>query len=117
MGCGSTHTLPEEALLKPMTLSLVLPKTSSSSLNHAFAILRSITKFRNRFLLIYHKLLYTTGACVFINPTIILCVHCVFYKIDRLDRGRWRLFTWTVLVFVISDDYFDGRGLDNYTVE
>ena len=82
MGCGSTHTLPEEALLKPMTLSLVLPKTSSRSLNHAFAILRSITKFRNRFLLIYHKLLYTTGACVFINPTIILCVHCVFYKIS-----------------------------------
>lgn len=82
MGCSSTHTISDESFLRPMTLSLTLPKESTVSLTHAHAIITSISKLRNRMITIYHKLLYKTGACLYIAPTIVHCVKSVFFKLS-----------------------------------
>lgn len=82
MGCGGTRTLYDERLVQPLKQSLNLSKINFSTAVHTQTIISSIVKLRDRMLTIYHKIIYKTGACCFVTPSIIHCLHCAFYKVS-----------------------------------
>lgn len=87
MGCGQIKVIDDETFMKPFSIQLSSNQTSSISLEHANSIIDSIVNLHSRFISLFHNLVYKTGACVFKNPTIVHCTHCVFYLISSEMKG------------------------------
>jgi len=84
MGCCSSHTrdnLFEQS--EPINLSII----ENKELKQAQTIISLIIKIRNRIIYLYHKLIYSTGGCLYINPSMSLCVRNIFYKISAEFNG------------------------------
>jgi hypothetical protein len=84
MGCCSSHTrdnLFEQS--EPINLSII----ENEELKQAQTIISLIIKIRNRIIYLYHKLIYSTGGCLYINPSMSLCVRNIFYKISAEFNG------------------------------
>ena len=84
MGCCSSHTrdnLFEQS--EPINLSII----ENKELKQAQTIISLIIKIRNRIIYLYHKLIYSTGGCLYINPSMSLCVRNIFYKISAEFKG------------------------------
>ena len=57
-------------------------------LSHAGSLINLITHIRNKIIYLYHKLIYDTGACIFVKPTIVHCLKCIFYKVSSELEGN-----------------------------
>ena len=85
MGCCSSHTrdtLFEQT--EPINLSII---ENGDELKQAQTMISLIIKIRNRIIYTYHKLIYSTGGCLYINPSMSLCVRNIFYKISAEFKG------------------------------
>lgn len=88
MGCNQITKVDDETFMKPINLQLSstlnLPEIT---LNHVNTIITSITNIHSKILSSFHTLVFRTGACVFKNPSLIHCMHCIFYLISSETEG------------------------------
>ena len=87
MGCSSSRT--KDNLLeqtKPINLSV---NGNGEDLKEAQNLINLIIKIRNRIIYKYHKLIYLTGACIFLQPNISHCLRNIFYKISCDFKGNF----------------------------
>ena len=85
MGCCSSHT--RDSLFEqtePINLSMI---DNGDELKQAQTLISLIIKIRNRIIYTYHKLIYSTGCCLYINPSMSLCLRNIFYKISAEFKG------------------------------
>ena len=87
MGCASFSSEIKD--FKQETVELDLNK-NIKGLSYAKSLICLITRIRNKIIYLYHKLIYDTGACVFINPTIAHCLDCILYKVSSEYNGNLR---------------------------
>ena len=89
MGCSSVTSGEESIKLRQKNIFL---NTNSlhhkKDLIHAQSLINLISRIRNRMIYLYHKLIYDTGACLYINPTIEHCLKSVLYKISCDLKGQ-----------------------------
>ena len=86
MGCSSSHT--KDSILeqtKPINLSII---ENIDELKQAQNLISLIIKIRNRIIYKYHKLIYITGACLYLKPNMSYCVKNIFYKISCDFHGQ-----------------------------
>jgi hypothetical protein len=86
MGCGSSKILNEKKYLHQKNIKLDFDD-ENTELNRVQNIISLITNIRNRIIYKFHRLIYKSGACLFLQPTIILCLKCIFYKISADFNG------------------------------
>ena len=84
--CSSTRGEGFFEQSKPINLSLI---DNGNELKQAQILISLIIKIRNRIIYIYHKLIYLTGACLYIKPSISHCIKNIFYKISREFNGNF----------------------------
>ena len=89
MGCSSVTSGEESIKLRQKNIFL---NTNSlhhkKDLIHAQSLINLISRIRNKMIYLYHKLIYDTGACLYINPTIEHCLKSVLYKISCDLKGQ-----------------------------
>ena len=86
MGCSSVSEIDD---LQQETIELELDMESDiKELNHAKSLINLITRIRNKIIHLYHKLMYDSGACVFMKPTIVHCLKSILYKISSEFEGN-----------------------------
>lgn len=87
MGCTSHNDTTE--INDYQQEKIELDKTNNiKELSHANSLINLITRIRNKIIYLYHKLIYNTGACVFIKPNIEYCLKCIFYKVSSEFEGN-----------------------------
>ena len=84
MGCSSVSEIDD---LQQETIELDM-KTDVKELCHAKSLINLITRIRNKMIHLYHKLMYDSGACVFMKPTIVHCLKSILYKISSEFEGN-----------------------------
>ena len=83
MGCSSINHVEDDIKLRQKNINLnINTHYHKKDLIHAQSLINLISRIRNKMIYLYHKLIYETGACVFINPTISHCLKGVLYKIS-----------------------------------
>lgn len=87
MGCTSFENTTE---INDYQQEIIELDTSNNikELSHASSLINLITRIRNKIIYLYHKLIYDTGACVFIRPNIENCLKCIFYKVSSEFEGN-----------------------------
>ena len=89
MGCSSINIVKEEPKLRQEMISLDMDTNyHKKELMHAQSLINLISRIRNKMIYLYHKLIYDTGACLYINPTIKHCFNSVFIKISADLQGK-----------------------------
>ena len=86
MGCTSFNSISVITDYQQETIQLDMTN-KIKGLSHANSLINLITRIRNKIIYLYHKLLYDTGACIFIEPTIAQCLKCIFYKVSSECEG------------------------------
>ena len=87
MGCTSHNDTTE--INDYQQEKIELDTTSNiKELSHANSLINLIARIRNKIIYLYHKLIYNTGACVFIKPNIEYCLKCIFYKVSSEFEGN-----------------------------
>ena len=90
MGCSSINSVEEDIKLRQKNIFL---NTNSihhkKDLIHAQSLINLISRIRNKMIYLYHKLIYDTGACLYLNPTIAHCLKSVLYKISCDLEGKF----------------------------
>ena len=87
MGCTSFNSISDINSYQQQIIELDL-SNNVNGLSYANSLINLITRMRNKIIYLYHKLIYDTGACVFINPNICHCVDCIFYKVSCEFEGN-----------------------------
>jgi hypothetical protein len=87
MGCTSNNSSSEINDYQQEKIELEL-SSNIKELFHARSLINLITRIRNKIIHSYHKLIYSTGACVYIKPTIAHCLKCIFYKVSSEFGGN-----------------------------
>ena len=87
MGCTSFNSEIKD--FQQETVELDLNK-NIKGLSYAKSLICLITRIRNKIIYLYHKLIYDSGACVFIKPTIVHCLNCILYKVSSEHNGNLR---------------------------
>ena len=89
MGCSSVNSVEEDIKLRQKNIFL---NTNSihhkKDLIHAQSLINLISRIRNKMIYLYHKLIYDTGACLYLNPTIAHCLKSVLYKVSCDLEGK-----------------------------
>ncbi len=89
MGCSTINTVREDINLRQKMIILNLnTKYHKNELEHAQSLIKLISKIRNKTIYLYHKLIYDTGACLFVNPSIVHCFKAVLIKISSEFEGK-----------------------------
>ena len=89
MGCSSINHVEDDIKLRQKNINLnINTHYHKKDLIHAQSLINLISRIRNRMIYLYHKLIYETGACVYINPTIAHCLKGVLYKISCDLKGN-----------------------------
>ena len=57
-------------------------------LEHAQSLINLIKWIRNKMIYLYHNLIYDTGACLFLNPTISHCFKSALFKLSTDLGGK-----------------------------
>ena len=92
MGCSSVSSVEEDIKLRQQNIFLNTNSTHhKKDLIHAQSLINLISRVRNRMIYLYHKLIYDTGACLYINPTIGHCLKSVLYKISSDLEGKIKI--------------------------
>ena len=84
MGCSSVSEIDD---LQQETIELDM-ESDIKQLNYAKSLINLITRIRNKMIHLYHKLMYDSGACVFMKPTIVHCLKNILYKISSEFEGN-----------------------------
>ena len=88
MGCGSTQLRLDGQIIKQEKIELDINNHyKNKELLQAQHLIHLITNLRNKIIYEYDNLIYTTGACLFKNPTITHCTRCIFFKISSECKG------------------------------
>ena len=87
MGCSSFNNTTEINDYQQEIIELDV-SNDVKELSHAKSLINLITRIRNKIIYLYHKLIYDTGACVYINPTIEYCLKCILYKVSSEFGGN-----------------------------
>ncbi len=89
MGCSSVNCVKEDKKLRQeMILLNIETNYHKKELIHAQSLINLISRIRNKMIYLYHKLIYDTGACLYLNPTIKHCFNSVFYKLSSDLEGK-----------------------------
>ena len=89
MGCSSTHLRIDGKIIKQETIKLdITDNNKTKELNQAQALIHLITNIRNKIIYEYENLIYTTGACLFKNPSMLHCTKCILFKICSECQGN-----------------------------
>lgn len=89
MGCSSINIGNEDVKFRQEKINLNIDTNyHKKELIHAQSLINLISRLRNKMIYLYHKLIYDTGACLFINPTIKHCFNSIFYKISTDLLGK-----------------------------
>ena len=86
MGCGNSKLKNENNSLQQKKINLEI-NNDNDELIHVQNVITLITSIRNKIIYKYHQLIYKSGACIFIYPSIAICVKCIFYKISADFKG------------------------------
>ena len=90
MGCSSINSVEEDIKLRQKNIFLNTNSTHhKKDLIHAQSLINLISRIRNKMIYLYHKLIYDTGACLYLNPTIAHCLKSVLYKISCDLEGKF----------------------------
>ena len=93
MGCSSVSLVEEDIKLRQKNIFLNTNSTHhKKDLIHAQSLINLISRIRNRIIYLYHKLIYDTGACLYLNPTIEHCLKSVLYKISCDLEGEIKIY-------------------------
>ena len=93
MGCSSVSLVEEDIKLRQKNIFLNTNSTHhKKDLIHAQSLINLISRIRNRMIYLYHKLIYDTGACLYLNPTIEHCLKSVLYKISCDLEGEIKIY-------------------------
>ena len=93
MGCSSINSVEEDIKLRQKNIFLNTNSTHhKKDLIHAQSLINLISRIRNRMIYLYHKLIYDTGACLYLNPTIEHCLKSVLYKISCDLEGEIKIY-------------------------
>ena len=93
MGCSSVSSVEEDIKLRQQNIFLNTNSTHhKKDLIHAQSLINLISRVRNRMIYLYHKLIYDTGACLYLNPTIEHCLKSVLYKISCDLEGEIKIY-------------------------
>ena len=117
MGCGSTSLVIEgNHLQQTKKVDLSFCEEEEENLKKAQNIISLIIKIRNRIIFLYHKLIYSSAACLYIKPTITHCLLNIFYKISCDLNGNFKKCN---LNYTEDAPYliFDIKELSNDTIE
>lgn len=88
MGCGSTQLRLDGQIIKQEIIELDINNHyKNKELLQAQHLIHLITNLRNKIIYEYDNLIYTTGACLFKNPTITHCTRCILFKISSECKG------------------------------
>ena len=89
MGCSSVNHVEEDIKLRQKKINLnINTNYHKKDLIHAQSLINLISRIRNKMIYLYHKLIYETGACVYINPDISHCLKSVLYRISYDLKGN-----------------------------
>ena len=89
MGCCSVNLVKEDINIRQQKINLNLnTKFHRKELIRAQSLINLISRIRNKIIFLYHKLIYDTGACLFLNPTIVHCFQTILYKISSEYEGK-----------------------------
>ena len=116
MGCGSPSLVIEGNNLKQIKIVDLSFCEEEENLKQAQNLISLITKIRNRIIYLYHKLIYSSAACLYIKPTITHCLLNIFYKISCDLNGNFKKCN---LSYIEDAPYliFDIKNLTNDTKE
>ena len=90
MGCSSVNSVEEDIKLRQKNIFLNTNQIHhKKDLIHAQSLINLISRIRNKMIYLYHKLIYDTGACLYLNPTIAHCLKSVLYKISCDLEGKF----------------------------
>ena len=87
MGCTSFRSISEINDYQQESIKLDM-SNNIKGLSHANSLIKLITRIRNKIIYLYHKLIYDTGACIFIKPNIAQCLKCILYKVSSEFEGK-----------------------------
>ena len=90
MGCSSVNSIEEDVKLRQKNINLnINTHHHKKDLIHAQSLINLISRIRNKMIYLYHKLIYETGACLYINPTVAECLKSILYKISYDLEGNF----------------------------
>ena len=90
MGCSSVNSVEEDIKLRQKNIFLNTNQIHhKKDLIHAQSLINLISRIRNKMIYLYHKLIYDTGACLYLNPTIAHCLKSVLYKVSCDLEGKF----------------------------
>ena len=90
MGCSSVILEDDGTKLRQKNINININTLHhKKDLIHAQSLINLISRIRNKMIYLYHKLIYDTGACLYINPTIVECLKSVLYKISYDLKGNF----------------------------
>ena len=88
MGCSNTMIFENRKELQQSKINLTFTSNHlKKELQHAQVIISLITKIRNRIIYLYHKIIYSSAACIYNYPTITFALRNIFYKISADFKG------------------------------
>ena len=89
MGCSSaTSVLSNNYLQQTQKINLII-KDNEQNLNDVQILISLIIKIRNRIIYQYHKLIYSTAACLYYKPNITRCLRNIFFKMSCELKGKF----------------------------
>ena len=90
MGCSSVNSVEEDIKLRQKNIFLNTNQIHhKKDLIHAQSLINLISRIRNKMIYLYHKVIYDTGACLYLNPTIAHCLKSVLYKVSCDLEGKF----------------------------
>ena len=88
MGCSSTSSVQEETYFQQTPTINLSMDNNIDELSQAQNLIFIIIKIRNRIIYLYHKLIYSSGACLYIKPSIKFVFRNILYKISCDLKGN-----------------------------
>ena len=110
MGCSNTMIFENRKELQQSKINLTFTSNHlKKELQHAQVIISLITKIRNRIIYLYHKIIYSSAACIYDYPSITFALRNIFYKISADFKGDLLA---SNLTYIEDPPYLQCRGFD-----
>ena len=88
MGCSSTSSVQEKTYFQQTPTINLSMDNNIDELSQAQNLIFIIIKIRNRIIYLYHKLIYSSAACLYIKPSIKFVFRNILYKISCDLKGN-----------------------------
>lgn len=115
MGCSSVILEEDGTKLRQKNINININTLHhKKDLIHAQSLINLISRIYNKMIYLYHKLIYDTGACLYINPTIVECFKSVLFKISFDLKGN---FNNCEMEYIEDPPYLDIKNRKNIKSE